>query len=205
MNILGLDPPSAIVDLSLFSALWTLEIPLAVKSWDVGIPRICFILATISNMSITLEMLTIIICDYVEDDNDSEAEYMPLLDVLLRSSRSRSGIYESPIAQYILFDFRYPNTYHNPNFHLIYSQDYHSYWKESASPLVQRDFSKLSQENNVSGSNTNCRRKIFAESSWTCHLRNYRQYIICLCITFEAEPPGLYVQARHSILGPLPS
>lgn len=112
----------------LFSVLQELEIPLIVK---VEASSICSVLATSFNSPITLEMLTIPIRlkdhddgEGSEDDVDSEESeddtgYVPriplkhsglkwrrFVDVLLRTSRSRSGISElNPIAQHILFDF----------------------------------------------------------------------------------------------------
>jgi hypothetical protein len=96
----------------------------------------------------------------IEDDDDSEETeddtgYVPrsplkysglkwrrLVNVLLGTSRSRSGISEpNPIARHILFDFWYPS----PHYELTQEcREKHRFdWEKSISALVKKEFSKL--------------------------------------------------------------
>ena len=95
-----------------------------------------------------------------EDDDDTEETeddtgYVPrillkysglkwrrLVNVLLGTSRSRSGISEpNPIARHILFDFWYPG----PDYELTQEcREKHRFnWEKSISALVKKEFSKL--------------------------------------------------------------
>lgn len=157
----GLQPPPSAVDLSLFPVLRVLEIPLIVEVESLS--SVCTVLATISNSPITLGILTIPIHLGGEEDglygeeSEDDTGYVPriplknsglkwgsFVDVLLRTSPSRSGISEfNPIARHILFDFWYPGSRDNST---QKDREKHRFdWEKSISALVKKEFSKLNQ------------------------------------------------------------